>query len=301
MNCSFLFNASSEVGSYCTTPELETIFIVIGTLGLVLIIPTFFLGGVIVPALVKDKQGNQAINAVFIALAVICLISVVPSILFDISLISGYPTFFDCTSTQLTVRSCIINAFIVLVLLLNLLLAIVFYASVRSTGRSFCSLTVVRVVIILMVIFSVAHAVAIAGFRLGMPREILAIRGSFCMVNMNKKEETNLIVAILVFVIPFFLSVLFVFLTCCRVLNTLVELDKRVVRSMLMFLIAMLAATCVTRIPPFLINIFIALLDFGEREAIICTLVGVLILQLQVPILLSLVFALNKRVRSVGE
>ena len=302
MNCSFIFNDSLEIGRYCKSPELEKISYVIGSIGLVVVtVPTFSLGGVILPALVKDKQGNKAINAVFIAITVICLISVIPSILFDISLLSDYPTFFSCTPIEYALQSCITSIFIVLVLLLNLFLAIVFYASVRSTGRSFCSLNVVRVVIILIVVFSVAQAIAFVSFIAKAPAGLLTVRGSFCVVyfeNEEARDKISVVVSVLFLAIPFLLSVLFTVLTFWKVLNTLVELDKQVVHSMLLFLIAMLAATCITRIPPFLIQMLVTQRDFGEQGAVVCTLVGIFILQLQVPILLSLLFALNKGVRN---
>ena len=88
-----------------TTEDLENLFILFGGLGVGIVgVPTLLLGAIILLALSKDKKGNQALNAVFIAITVTAILTVIPLILFDVSLISGYPTFGRCTPVEYTIQ-----------------------------------------------------------------------------------------------------------------------------------------------------------------------------------------------------
>ncbi len=283
----------------------ETLFVVFGSVGVSIVgIPTLFLGAVILLALIKDKKKNQSINAVFITITVTSVLAVFPSILFDVSLITGIPTYGGCTQAEYTVQYSVVGLFVVLVLIFTVLLTIVFYMSVRSTGRSSCNVIVVRVVILVIVCCAVGQRVVVAGAYSTQPLKLVTVRGSLCAIisesidgEMDVFTKINLIVTVLFFVIPFVFSILFVVLTCWRVVGTVVKVDKKVGRAMLIFLVSMILTNCLTRIPPFVIQIIVLEKTEDDQSTLLSLLIGVLILQIQVPVLLVLILVLNKQVR----
>ena len=297
-------NSSASSNS---TEEIENVFILFGGLGVGIVgVPTLLLGAIILLALCKDRKGNQALNAVFIAITVTAILAVIPSILFDVSLISGYPTFGRCTPVEYTIQYTLSGILVILVLMFTLLLTIVFYVSIRSTGRSCCSLNFVRGVIIFITFCTLGQGIVSAGVYNATPQKLVTVRGSLCVEipdlierDLETLKRAILIVSVLFFLIPFALSILFVVLTCWRVLGSVVIMDKRVVRSMLVFLIAMILANCVTRIPPFVIQVILLGPAGDQQRTFLTVLIGVLVLQFQVPVLLFVILVLNKRVREM--
>ena len=295
------YTALSKMNSSNTTEDLENLFILFGGLGVGIVgVPTLLLGAIILLALSKDKKGNQALNAVFIAITVTAILTVIPLILFDVSLISGYPTFGRCTPVEYAIRYTLSRILVLLILMFTLLLTIVFYVSVCSTGRSCCGLNVVRGVIIFITLCTVGQGIVSAGVYNATPLKLVTVRGSLCVEiprDVETLEKVILVASVLFFLIPFALSILFVVLTCWRVLGSVVVMDKRVVRSMFVFLVAMILVNCVTRIAPFVIQVVLLGPAGDQEETFLTVLIGVLVLQFQIPVLLIIILVLNKRVR----
>lgn len=276
--------------------EDDNFFIIIGTVSASAIgIPTLTFSAVILPSLITDRQGNQSINTVLLSLIVVAIFTVLTSILFDISLITGSPTFGRCTLVENTVTTCIVSSLSMMSLLLVMLLSIVFYYSVWSSQRSHCS---VYLAIISIVAFAIAQSIVFGGLLFVTPRKITTIRGSFCAIKSDHSVISNvsLAVNILLLVISFIVTVIFTFLTCCKVhvfTDHVVKLDKQVVRSMLIFLISMLVTTGLTKAPILVVQI---IEDMEHHVNILWSLIGIAVLQLRVPIVMSLTLMLHKRV-----
>lgn len=295
---------SAVIGNFSDFYGAETLFVALGSVGVVVVgIPTLFLGLIILFALIRDKKRSQIVNSVFIAITVTSIIAVFPSILFDVSLITDLPTFGKCTQVEYIMQYSVVGLLVVLILIFTLLLTIVFYVSIRPSGPQCCSVIFVRLVIIVLVCSAVGQTVVIAGAYSSQPMKLVTVRGSFCAVLSKSTDEEidifteiNFFVTVMFFVIPFTLSIFFVVLTCWRVVRTVVEVDKKVTRAMLIFLVSMILTNCLTRIPPFVLHLIVLKLD-DDQIALLSILIGVLILQIQVPVLLFLILILNKEVR----
>lgn len=249
------------------------------------------------PPLIRDKEGNKSINAVLIAITVICLLSVIPFCLFDISLITDVPVIGRCIYPESVLRSSANRFILLLLLLFNLQLAVTFYVHIRSKGRSCCNLYVAWVVVIFMILVSLTITITSAEVLARFTDCIRPIRGSYCILVPSDSgivQGLVLFSSVFFFAVPLVLNVVFIVLTCVRVLTSVVELDRRVVQSMIVFLIIMTLATLITRIPAFVLQIFNST---GNSDYDVATLIALQTTKLSIPLFLCLILALHKRVR----
>ena len=306
-NCTsavYFGNSSLDVNSTCdncdSSADNSNAFILLGSLGIVVIvIPTILLGAIILPPLIKDKKGNQSINAVLLAITVICLFYTIPIFLFDLSLITDTPAFGRCVPQELALLASIHGFCLLALLLFSVLLSIVFYAHIRSQGRSWCSLNVVRVVIVLMVIVSAGVVITLAEVAARFTVCVRPIRGSYCASVPKYPDLAKtciLFFSVVCFILPLVLNIILIILTCYRVLSTVVELDRKVVRAIVAFLIAMIMATFITRIPPFIFQFFGSALN---PDYDVATIIALKVTQLSAPVLLCVILILHKKVRKL--
>ncbi len=298
MNCTDNFSIPDSV--ICLENEDKKLFVLIGAFGASSIsIPTLLLSVFILSILLKNKDGNQPLDLVLISLIITSVFLVLAFFLFDFSLTTNYPTLGRCLLLEHTLKSSLIRALSNQSQIFLLLLSIVFFGNTRFICSSCCRVKVVKVVITIIVMFTTGQEVVLGALFYYSNSEVLAIQGSFCFVEYDKIVIPLLILAmnILLFLLPLFLSSLFIAITCFKVFVAVFELDKRVVCLTLAYLSAIVVGTCISKVPEIALQIVLLNKNVSQSTAVRWMLIGTIVLQMRTLVMLCLMFAIHKKVK----
>lgn len=221
------------------------------------IVPTFIMGTIILPIMIKDKKTAPTLQAVFIATTIMCLLALIPLLLRDLSEIFDVPLIGRCTPGEQQLYSAFLRLFLLFLVWYNLMLAIVFYLGIRGGAAKCCSLKVVIGILIALVPIGVVINIAVAAAWVGITDHLVFLRGSVCMLIPKGAKFSSLLTgvfSIIAFLIPAPLTIIFVVLSCYRVKSKVVSMDKKILRSMVLFVTSMIIVTFVVRIPPLLLT-----------------------------------------------